>query len=148
VAASIAEIVLRERPQAVQLATTTSEGYFGLWLRRWLGLPFFIYAHGNEVLQAMRASWPLARRALVSADRVLANSRFTASLVRDAGVAPERASSSILDATPNHSTRRSVTRVSVGGCWVSVVQVRSFYRSAGSFPGRGRTWSFVLSRSF
>jgi phosphatidylinositol alpha-1,6-mannosyltransferase len=90
VAASIGEIVLRERPQAVQLATTTSEGYFGLWLRRWLGLPFVIYAHGNEVLQAIQSSWPLPRRALVSADRVLANSRFTASLVRDAGVAPER----------------------------------------------------------
>jgi len=90
VGATIGEIILRERPQAVQLATTTSEGYFGLWLRRWLGLPFVVYAHGNEVLQAVQASWPLARRALVSADRVLANSGFTAGLVRDAGVAPER----------------------------------------------------------
>src|SRR4029453_5331105 len=90
VAATIGEIMLRERPQAVQIATTTSEGYFGLWLRRWFGLPFVIYAHGNEVLQAMQTSWPLARRALVSADRGLANSRFTASLVRRAGVAPER----------------------------------------------------------
>jgi len=90
VAATIGEIVLRERPQAVQLATTTSEGYFGLWLRRWLGLPFVIYAHGNEVLQAMKSSWPIPRQALVSADRVLANSRFTAGLVEKAGVAPER----------------------------------------------------------
>jgi len=90
VAATMGEIILRERPQAVQLATTTSEGYFGLWLRRWLGLPFVVYAHGNEVLQAVQASWPLALRALVSADRVLANSGFTAGLVRDAGVAPER----------------------------------------------------------
>jgi len=90
VATTVGEIMLRERPQAVQLATTTSEGYFGLWLRRWLGLPFVIYAHGNEVLQAMKTSWPAARQALVSADRVLANSRFTAGLVEKAGVAPER----------------------------------------------------------
>jgi len=90
VATTVGEIMLRERPQAVQLATTTSEGYFGLWLRRWLGLPYVIYAHGNEVLQAMKTSWPVARQALVSADRVLANSRFTAGLVEKAGVAPER----------------------------------------------------------
>ena len=49
VATTVGEIMLRERPQAVQLATTTSEGYFGLWLRRWLGLPYVIYAHGHEV---------------------------------------------------------------------------------------------------
>jgi len=90
VATTFGEIMLRERPQAVQLATATSEGYFGLWLRRWLGLPFVIYAHGNEVLQAMKTSWPIPRQALVSADRVLANSRFTAGLVEKAGVAPER----------------------------------------------------------
>ena len=47
-------------------------------------------------------------------------------------------SSSILDATSNHSTRRSVTRVSIGGCWVSVGRVRSFYRSAGSYPRKGQ----------
>jgi phosphatidylinositol alpha-1,6-mannosyltransferase len=90
VSATIGEIMLRERPQAVQIATTTSEGYFGLWLRRWLGLPFVIYAHGNEVFQAMKTSWPVARQALVSADRVLANSRFTAGLLEKAGVTPDR----------------------------------------------------------
>src|SRR5215470_1795651 len=82
--------MLRERPRAVQLATTTSEGYFGLWLRRWLGLPFVIYAHRNEISQAMKPAWSVPRQALVSADRVLANSRFTAGLVEKAGVAPER----------------------------------------------------------
>jgi phosphatidylinositol alpha-1,6-mannosyltransferase len=42
------------------------------------------------VLQAVGTSWPLARRALLTADRVLANSHFTAGLVRQAGVGPER----------------------------------------------------------
>src|SRR5262249_172047 len=80
----------RERREAVRGASTTREGYFGLWLRRWGGLPYVIYAHGNEVLQAMKISWPVARHALVSADRVFANSRFTAGLVEEAGVASER----------------------------------------------------------
>src|SRR5262245_12789741 len=78
---TVGEIMLRDRRQAVQLATTTSEGYLGLWLRRWLGLPFVVYAHGNEVLQALETSWPLARRALLTADGVLANSHFTAGLL-------------------------------------------------------------------
>jgi phosphatidylinositol alpha-1,6-mannosyltransferase len=87
---TLSEILLRERPQAIQLATTATEGYFGLWLRRWFGLPFVVYAHGNEVLQALATSWPPARRALFTADRILANSHFTASLLREAGVAAER----------------------------------------------------------
>jgi phosphatidylinositol alpha-1,6-mannosyltransferase len=88
-AATIAEIHLRDRPEVVQLATT-SESYLGLWLRRWLHLPFVIYAHGNEVLAALRERWAKPRAALRTADRVLANSRFTAGLLRAAGVAEER----------------------------------------------------------
>jgi phosphatidyl-myo-inositol dimannoside synthase len=88
-AAAILEIMLRERPRVVQLATAY-DGYIGLWLRQWFKLPFVVYAHGNEVLDALQSSWPKPRLSLTQAARVLANSRFTAQLVEKAGVAPER----------------------------------------------------------
>jgi phosphatidyl-myo-inositol dimannoside synthase len=87
--ATIAEIMVRERPKIAQLATT-GEGPMGLWLRRWFGLPFVVYAHGNEVLQAMQASEEKLLVALQQADRVFAVSRFTANLVQKAGVSPDR----------------------------------------------------------
>lgn len=86
---TVTAILVRERPHIVQLATAT-EGYLGLRLQRWLGLPFVVYAHGNEVLAAMNSGWPKPRLALQRADRVLANSRFTAELVRQAGAAADR----------------------------------------------------------
>lgn len=88
-AAAMAEIMVRECPQAVQLATVY-EGHFGLWMRKWMQRPYVIYAHGNEILDAMQADWDGHRRAIRSADCVLANSRFTAGLVRQAGVESER----------------------------------------------------------
>jgi phosphatidyl-myo-inositol dimannoside synthase len=86
---AISQIMMQQRPQAVQLATA-SEGYLGLWMRKWLKLPFVIYAHGNEVLAAMRDDWQKPRLALQQANRVLANSRFTADLVEKIGVHPKR----------------------------------------------------------
>lgn len=87
--AAIAQIVARERPKAVQLATAY-EGYLGLWLRRWFKLPFVVYAHGNEILDVMQEGWEKPRVALQQANRVLANSHFAANLVQKAGVAPNR----------------------------------------------------------
>lgn len=86
---AIARIMVRERPQAVLLATA-DDGYLGLWLRKWLRLPYVSYAHGNEVLAAMRSRCSAPRIALQQADRVLADSHFTAELVQKAGVAPDR----------------------------------------------------------
>lgn len=87
--AAITEIFVRERPQVVQLATV-SEGYLGLWMRRWLDLPFVIYAHGNEILEVLDNMWPKSRLALQQADLVIAVSRFTADWVRKAGVVEDR----------------------------------------------------------
>ena len=87
--AAMLEIMMRERPRVVQLATA-DDGYMGLWLRQWLKLPFVVYAHGNEVLGALESSWPKPRLSLQQAARVLANSRFTAQLVEKSGAAPER----------------------------------------------------------
>src|SRR5262249_49806555 len=73
--ATIMEIMVSDRPRVVQLATA-GEGQLGLWLRKWFGLPFIVYAHGNEVLNAMQMSGQKLRVALQQANRVLAVSRF------------------------------------------------------------------------
>jgi phosphatidylinositol alpha-1,6-mannosyltransferase len=73
----------------VQLATV-DEGYLGLWLQRWFNLPFVVYAHGNEILGAMQSDWPKPRLTLQQANRVLANSQFTANLVQQVGVNPDK----------------------------------------------------------
>ncbi|OFW63462.1 MAG: hypothetical protein A2Y74_08410 [Actinobacteria bacterium RBG_13_63_9] len=88
--ATIGEIMIRERPHIVQLATAY-DGNLGLWLRRWLKLPFVVYAYGNEILGVtQQEDWGKPRLALQRADRVLAISRFTADLVQKAGVDPNR----------------------------------------------------------
>jgi phosphatidylinositol alpha-1,6-mannosyltransferase len=86
---ALAYILVRERPRVIQLATA-NEGYIGLRLHDWFGLPFVVYAHGNEVLAAIESAWAKPRAALRRAACVLANSRFTAGLVQRAGVPAER----------------------------------------------------------
>lgn len=87
---TIAEIMIRERPHMVHLATAY-DGYLGLWLRQWFRLPYVVYAYGNEVLDAMRLrEWKKPLVALQQADHVIAISEFTANLLHDAGVAPDR----------------------------------------------------------
>ncbi len=84
---TLSQIMLRDRPQVIQLAMAY-EGFLGLWAERYLRLPFVVYAHGNEILDAMKSDYAKPRLALQRASRVFANSRFTADLVRDAGVDP------------------------------------------------------------
>ena len=88
-AATFAEILVRDRPQVVQLATVF-EGYMGLWLRQWLRLPFVLFAHGNEIMSVASENWSKPRLALRQANRVLAVSRYTAGLVEQVGVSSER----------------------------------------------------------
>jgi phosphatidyl-myo-inositol dimannoside synthase len=84
-AATVLEILARERPQIVQIATA-DDGYMGLFLRRWVRLPFVVYAHGNEVLDAIGSRWEKPKLCLHQASRVLVISRFTAQLLERAGV--------------------------------------------------------------
>jgi len=51
----LAEIMMRDRPQATQIATI-DDGHLGVWLRRWLRLPFLVYAHGNEILDVLQGT--------------------------------------------------------------------------------------------
>ena len=87
--AAAIEVLIRERPHIVQLATAF-DGYLGLQLHRWFGLPFVIYAHGNDILDIATSSWPKPKRSLQRAACILANSRFTAELVANGGVRPEK----------------------------------------------------------
>jgi phosphatidylinositol alpha-1,6-mannosyltransferase len=82
---ALAEIITRERPQATQIATI-DDGHLGMWLRRWLHLPFLVYAHGNDILRVLEGTWPRQRIQLQAADGIVAVSRFTAGLVEQAGV--------------------------------------------------------------
>jgi phosphatidyl-myo-inositol dimannoside synthase len=82
---ALAEIMARDRPRATQIATI-DDGHLGMWLRRWLHLPFLVYAHGNEILDVLQGTWPRQRVQLQAADRIVAVSRFTAGLVEQAGV--------------------------------------------------------------
>lgn len=86
---ALAEIMARDRPRAVQIAII-DDGHLGVWLKRWLHLPFLVYAHGNDILRVLQGVWPRERSQLQVADRIVAISRFTASLVEQAGVDPRR----------------------------------------------------------
>ena len=86
---SIGEVMIRERPQIVQLATASDGGSIALILKRWLRLPYIIYAHGNEITRCLNnqtRQWQKPLSALRKADAIIANSNYTASLVEKAGV--------------------------------------------------------------
>jgi phosphatidyl-myo-inositol dimannoside synthase len=87
--AALSQIMVRERPRAAILGSI-DDGTYGLWLRRWLKLPFIVFAHGNEILSAVKDNYDAPLQALRVANRVLACSRFTAKLVEDAGADPGR----------------------------------------------------------
>lgn len=86
---SVLEILMKEHPAVVQIAVA-NEGNIGLWLRQYFGLPYIVYAHGNEILDATGTQWEKPRQSLRQASRVLAVSRYTAGLVQDAGVSAGR----------------------------------------------------------
>lgn len=80
-------VLTRSRPNILQFATC-DDAYWGTWLRRWLGLPFVVYAHGNDVLSAAASQWQAPRTALRGAAAVLANSNYTADLLKNSIGAP------------------------------------------------------------
>jgi phosphatidylinositol alpha-1,6-mannosyltransferase len=88
--AAMAEILLRERPRVAQISTV-HDAHMGMWLRQWFGIPYVVYAHGNEILGVGRSStWQKPRLSLMNADRVLAVSRFTARLLDEIGVPAQK----------------------------------------------------------
>ena len=88
-ASAMAQVLVREKPRVLQYATS-EDAFIAWWAYRTLGVPYVIYAHGNEILSVIAGGWEKSRQALRSAARVVANSRYTAALVAAAGVDPRR----------------------------------------------------------
>jgi phosphatidylinositol alpha-1,6-mannosyltransferase len=76
----------------VVILGTVNDGRFGLWLRRWFGIPYIVYAHGNEICSILSApeDHKPALHVLANASRVVAVSRFTAGLVERTGIGADR----------------------------------------------------------
>jgi phosphatidyl-myo-inositol dimannoside synthase len=81
----LCEIVYRHDVEAVHAACCLPEGFLAWMLRRRFGLPYLVYVHGEELNVAgtsRELSW-LTRRALRSAELVIANSQNTADILRE-----------------------------------------------------------------
>jgi phosphatidyl-myo-inositol dimannoside synthase len=81
-AATWPRVLLPGSSNLLQFATC-EDAYWGTYFNRMTGMPFVVYAHGNEILSAAANSWGGARRALRGANAVFANSSYTASLLTE-----------------------------------------------------------------
>ena len=88
-AASLGLALARERPAVLQYATL-DDALMAHWTHRALGYKHILYAHGNEILSAGKSTWDIPKSALMASSYVVANSCYTASLLRDLGVPAER----------------------------------------------------------
>lgn len=88
-ASTLFAIKVSHRIRALVLATI-GEGYVGLLARQLFGAPFVVFAHGNEVLSLRDSPWPRALESLRVASTIMANSRYTAGLLGEFGIPPER----------------------------------------------------------
>lgn len=82
---SLGLALVRERPSVLQYATL-EDAYLAYWTHKTLRIPHVMYAHGNEILAAGKSSWGKARAALVASSCVVANSRYTESLLSNLGL--------------------------------------------------------------
>jgi phosphatidylinositol alpha-1,6-mannosyltransferase len=77
----------------VHAARVLPEGVMAWCLKRWFGLPYLVYVHGEDVSCASESRelrW-LARRVVAGASFLIANSRNTARLAQECvGASPER----------------------------------------------------------
>lgn len=83
--ACLGYVVARERPAVLQFASV-SDAYLAYWAGKAFRRKYIFYAHGNEVLSAARSPWEKTRTALMGAACVVANSRYTAGLLRQMGL--------------------------------------------------------------
>ena len=88
-AAALLQIMIRERPQVVILASV-DDSHFGLWLHRWFRMPFIVFAYGNEILETINEGHQRQQLALRVANRVLATSKYSAGVAEEAGAKPGR----------------------------------------------------------
>jgi phosphatidylinositol alpha-1,6-mannosyltransferase len=86
-------LVKQYQPDQMHAASLLPEGLMALALKRWLGVPYFCFVHGEDVgivNESRELRW-LARQVIAGADLLIANSRNTVRLLREAlGVRPEQ----------------------------------------------------------
>ena len=144
-ASAMAEIGVSERVRLLQLSSC-DEAYLGYYLKRLFHVPYVVYAHGNDILSAARNEWPAARNGLRGATRVIANSQYSAGLLRNIGVDPAR----INVIHPGCNVDRffpTVPTDRVLQYWGPQVRDRCCLPSEASYPARGKT-SFCVHYLF
>ncbi len=87
---ALRRLAVRERVGMVHCGRCLPEGVMALALKAWSGVPFACYVHGEDVTTARDSrelSW-LVRRALLSAEFLVANSRNTERILLDEWAVP------------------------------------------------------------
>jgi phosphatidylinositol alpha-1,6-mannosyltransferase len=76
-------LVRQVRPSCVHAGRVLPEGIMAWCLKRWFGIPYLCYIHGEDVshtTESRELHW-LARRVVAGADRLIANSQNSARIV-------------------------------------------------------------------
>jgi phosphatidylinositol alpha-1,6-mannosyltransferase len=78
-------LVAATRPDAVHCGKCLPEGLLAASIRRWLGIPFFVFVHGEELTLAAssRQLRRLTQKVLRTASAVIANSDHSRTLLMD-----------------------------------------------------------------
>ncbi len=79
------KLVKQHRPDRVHAARVLPEGVMAWCLKRWFGIPYVCFVHGEEITctsESRELRW-LARRVVAGADFLIANSRNTARIAED-----------------------------------------------------------------
>lgn len=81
-------IVLRHRIDVIHAGKNIPEGYVARLVKRFLGTPYIIYAHGEEITVCAKDPrlQPAIRPVYDDAAAVIANSRFTVEVAKEAGI--------------------------------------------------------------
>ena len=79
----------KSKPDILAISHVLPAGYTAFKMFFWLKVPYLVFTHGTDILSARRSSWKKfwMRLVLRNAKFVIANSRFTAGLLREEGVA-------------------------------------------------------------
>jgi phosphatidylinositol alpha-1,6-mannosyltransferase len=88
-----ARAVRRDRPGMIVVSHLLSMGTLAWFIKRWHGVPYAVIVHGMGIALALEAGgrrMALAKRVLADAERVVANSVYTARLAESAGVPRSR----------------------------------------------------------
>ncbi len=80
--------VRKEKPDLIMISHVLPAGYVAWKIKTWFKTPFIVFTHGTDILSARKMPWKhfWMRFILRRAKFVVANSRFTASLLKEEGV--------------------------------------------------------------